>query len=295
MPTCDRLKRRYNGKLESKEESPSKFARDPSLFVAHYNIRFTGTRVRFEAFVLRRIKKAIPWLMRGWLRRKQRELQNSLLPLRRVRDLGELRRLTPVDRNFGWNRGCPIDRYYIEMFLAERAEEIRGSVLEFQSDTYTKRFGGGHVRQSDVLDLSRDNPQASLFADIENATNIDTNSYDCILCTQVLLLVYDLRAAISTLHRILKPGGVVLVTVPGIAHKRVTDLGVSDYWRLTSVSARRIFEETFPKGNVEVKVFGNVLAATAFLYGLAMEELLREEIEYSDPDYEVTIAVRAVK
>jgi hypothetical protein len=68
-----------------------------------------------------------------------------------------------------------------------------------------------------------------------------------------------------------------------------------DYWRFTSLSARRLFEEAFSGGAVEVEAFGNVLAATAFLYGLSSDELRPEERDHFDPDYEVLIAIRAVK
>jgi len=67
------------------------------------------------------------------------------------------------------------------------------------------------------------------------------------------------------------------------------------YWSLTTLSARRLFEEVFLPENVTVDVHGNVLTATAFLQGVTAEELRREELDYRDPDYEVTITVRAVK
>ena len=51
----------------------------------------------------------------------------------------------------------------------------------------------------------------------------------------------------------------------------------------------------FSESAISVETHGNVLAATAFLYGIALEELRKEELDFSDPDYEVTIAVRAVK
>ena len=53
--------------------------------------------------------------------------------------------------------------------------------------------------------------------------------------------------------------------------------------------------EVFPPEHVSVTVYGNVLAATALLYGLASTELRRDELDTRDPDYEVLIAVRAVK
>ena len=68
-----------------------------------------------------------------------------------------------------------------------------------------------------------------------------------------------------------------------------------EYWRFTSLSARRLFEEVFLPADVTVRSYGNVLAATAFLHGVAEGELRRDELNYHDPDYEVLITVRAIK
>jgi hypothetical protein len=105
------------------------------------------------------------------------------------------------------------------------------------------------------------------------------------------------RAAIRTLYRILKPGGVVLVTVPGVAHQIARydmDHG-GDFWRFTSLSATRLFVEVFPTASVTVHTYGNVLTAISFLHGLAAEELNKHELDYHDVDYEVSIGLRAVK
>jgi hypothetical protein len=68
-----------------------------------------------------------------------------------------------------------------------------------------------------------------------------------------------------------------------------------DYWRFTTLSARRLFEAAFPPECVSVEAHGNVLAAAALLYGLAAEDLRTKELETDDPDYEVVITVRAVR
>jgi hypothetical protein len=54
-----------------------------------------------------------------------------------------------------------------------------------------------------------------------------------------------------------------------------------------------MFESAFAPEGVRVEAYGNVLAASAFLYGLAAEELRQEELAPRDPDYEMLIAVRA--
>ncbi len=189
-----------------------------------------------------------------------------------------------------------MDRYYIEKFLAENAADVRGHVLDFGDDSYARRFGGAKLTRVDILHLTADNPRATIVADLSDGGMIPSDTFDCILCTQVLLLVYNLQAAVRTLYRILRPGGVVLVTAPGIQKISRGDMETcGDYWRFTSLSLRRLFEEVFPKEHVEVKAYGNVLAATAFLQGLAVEDLRRGELEYHDPDYEVSISLRAVK
>ena len=206
------------------------------------------------------------------------------------------RRTTPVSRNWGASRGQIVDRYYIEKFLAENAADVRGHVLDFGDDSYARRFGGAKLTRVDILHLTADNPRATIVADLSDGGMIPSDTFDCILCTQVLLLVYNLQAAVRTLYRILRPGGVVLVTAPGIQKISRGDMETcGDYWRFTSLSLRRLFEEVFPKEHVEVKAYGNVLAATAFLQGLAVEDLRRGELEYHDPDYEVSISLRAVK
>lgn len=218
----------------------------------------------------------------------------SFPPVGRVQ-FGDLRRVTPISREFGYDRGLPIDRHYIENFLAEHAPDIRGRVLEIGDDSYTKRFGGERVTVRDVLHVVAGNPGATIVADLTDADHIPSNTFDCIILTQTLHLIYDVRAAIRTLHRILKPGGVLLATVPGITQTSVDEWEESWYWSFTHRSIRRLFAEWFPAENLSVEARGNVLAAIAFLHGLSTEELLPSELDYHDPQYQFLITVRAVK
>lgn len=212
----------------------------------------------------------------------------------RVR-FGDLRRLKPISRGFGHDRGQPIDRYYVEDFLARQAGDIRGRVLEIGNDSYAQRFGNGRVTLGDALDAMGDDPRATMIADPTRIDDLPSEAFDCVIFTQTLQLVYDMRPAVRALHRVLKPGGVLLATFPGIAQiNRKQD---DDYWRwsFTRLLARRLFGEAFPATNVRVESYGNVLAAISLLNGLAAEELHRAELDHHDPDYEVLVALRAVK
>jgi SAM-dependent methyltransferase len=211
-----------------------------------------------------------------------------------VARLGALRRRKPISDRFGFDRGRPVDRYYIEAFLARHggpSGDIRGHVLEVGDDGYIRAFGVG-VEKVDVLSYDP-TPQATIVDDLATGANLPSNTFDCVICTQTLHYVYDIRAAIATLARIVKPGGTLLATMPGIC--RICPPVWSDYWRLTSASARRLFGDGFPGGKVHVEAHGNVLSAAAFLYGLAVEDLRPAELDYRDPAFEVTVAVRAVK
>jgi hypothetical protein len=116
-----------------------------------------------------------------------------------------------------------------------------------------------------------------------------------VICTQTLHLVYDVPAAIAALARALKPGGVLLATMPGITRISVSEWPGAWFWSFTSTSAQRLFAEHFGRSNVFVRSCGNVLAATSFLYGLAAEDLATDELDANDPEFQLSILVRAVR
>jgi SAM-dependent methyltransferase len=210
-------------------------------------------------------------------------------------DLGSLRRRTPLSR-WGFSRGQPIDRYYIQRFLEAWRMDVRGRVLEIGDATYTKRFGGGDVERSDVLHVVPGSPGATIVADLTEPGALPAGAFDCIICTQTLQQLYDPRAALSSLHGALKPGGVLLATVPGISQIDRSAMDCwGDYWRFTTLSAAKLLADTFPGEETSITSHGNVLTAAAFLYGLAAEDLGDEDLAYEDPDYEVLITVRAVR
>jgi len=210
-------------------------------------------------------------------------------------DFGSLRRVVPISRKFGYDRGLPVDRYYVEKFLSQYRDDVKGRVLEIGDREYTRKFGGDRVTTSDVLHVVEGNPEATFVGDLTCADHIPTNAFDCVILTQTLQFIYDVPAALETIYRILKPGGVVLATFPGLCHIVNDQWQEYQCWSFTSHSARRLFEKFFPAANVEVKTHGNVLTATAFLYGLATEELQPAELDYWERNFEVIITTRAVK
>jgi SAM-dependent methyltransferase len=215
-------------------------------------------------------------------------------PVGRI-DFGELRRTAPISGVFGYDRGQPIDRYYIESFLGRHAADVRGRVLEIGDDAYTRHFGGERVTTRDVLHVEEGNPKATFVGDLTAADHIPSDAFDCVILTQTLHLIYEPRRALETIHRMLRPGGVLLCTFPGISQIDRGEWGDTWFWGFTRASARRLFESVFPASSLAIETHGNVLSAIGFLHGIALEELTREELDHHDPHYQVIIAVRAVK
>jgi hypothetical protein len=202
----------------------------------------------------------------------------------------------PVSRTFGFERGKPVDRWYIERFLAEHAADVRGRVLEVAESTYTGWYGGDDVTASDVLFAAEGNPDATVIGDLTTGAGIAEAAYDCFICTQTLQVIYDIRAAVAGTRRLLAPGGVLLATLPGISQiSREDNRDWGDWWRFTARSAQRLFAEAYGEEHVQVRQHGNVHAAAAFLYGLAAEDLDRRVLESVDPDFHLVMTVRAVR
>ena len=213
--------------------------------------------------------------------------------LRRPAWLGVMRRTTPLSEAWGADRGTPVDRYYIERFLDRHRADIRGRVLEVRGSAYTSRFGTG-VTNADVLDVDPGNKSATIVADLSAADAIAAGTFDCFVLTQTLQYIPDPGAALRHARRILRPGGVLLATVPGIS-RIDTRHADRDLWRFTPRACSILLADSWPEDEVEIASAGNVLAAAAFLYGVAAEELSEGDLAVEDPNYPVVVCVRAVQ
>jgi 2-polyprenyl-3-methyl-5-hydroxy-6-metoxy-1,4-benzoquinol methylase len=79
-----------------------------------------------------------------------------------------------------------------------------------------------------VLDLES-GEDVSVVGDAHSAP-VATESVDVVLCTQVLEHVPHPQAVVAEIHRMLRPGGHLLLTVPSIFPQHG---GPGDYWRYT--------------------------------------------------------------
>jgi len=209
---------------------------------------------------------------------------------------GDFGRVSPISDDFGYDRGSPIDRGYIEAFLERNAADVRGRVMEIGEDMYSRRYGGAKVTHQDVLHVHADNPQATIVGDLSSKDILPPGVFDCIVLTQTLHCIYDMAAAVNEIYKGLKPGGVVLVTVPGITRIDRGEWGDTNwFWSLTRASATRLFADQFGAENIKVEQFGNAAVAAAFVQGVAIEEMDPAVLAISDPCFPVTLTVRAQK
>jgi SAM-dependent methyltransferase len=187
-----------------------------------------------------------------------------------------------------------VDRYYIENFLSENSALIKGTVLEIGDNEYTLKFGKSAITKSDILHIDPSNSKATIIGDLSDAPQIADNTYDCIILTQTLHLIYNYKGALETCYRVLKPNGVLLMTVPGITHIDQGEWKNNWLWAFTGASVKRMLGEVFP-APAEIDTFGNVFIASAFLYGLGVNEVKKKQLDYNDPHYQVIITAKATK
>jgi len=206
-----------------------------------------------------------------------------------------LRTTQPISRIFGLDRGTPIDRYYIEKFLADQSALIKGRALEIEDNVYIRKFGKG-VTSSEILHYTADNPRATIIGDLTQPQTLPAGGIDCFICTQTFNFIYDYKAAIRGAHTLLNKNGVLLCTLAGLCQISRYDMDRwGDFWRFTTRSAEEAFSEVFGRENVKVASYGNVLSSVALLHGVSVEELSREELDLVDPDYQIIITLIARK
>jgi hypothetical protein len=85
------------------------------------------------------------------------------------------------------------------------------------------------------------------------------------------------------------------MTVPGITQVTQDQWSTSWNWSFTENSVSKLLGEAFLSEKTSIGVFGNVLAASAFLYGIGLPELTREQMDVLDKNYQVIITAASFK
>ena len=259
----------------------------------HYRPRLAFKYLLNYKSVIRFIKKNMPFFIKRFL---YKVVPNSITnPAPGRVNAGDFGRTKPFSTEFGYDRGGPVDRYYIENFLKKQAACIKGRALEIGDNEYTLMFGGDALTQSDILHVDEKNTRATFVGDLSNAPHLPDNAFDCIVLTQTLHLIFDFKGALDTCYRILKPGGTLLLTSPGITPIDHGEWKNTWYWSFTDAALKMLLSKSFPGSEVETESFGNVHVAASFLYGMGLQEVPKEKLDYHDPHFQVIITVKAVK
>ena len=265
--------------VDSKEavETPAAIA----AWTEYVRMNFEGGRDRS---LKTRVWRAMPEGMRKWYGRTK--ARSSADPAALA--------FEPVSRVFGFDRGLPIDRYYIERFLAKNAPLIKGHVMEIEESTYSDRFG--RATRTERLRYTGEPGPGIRIGDLTKPETLPEGELDAFICTQTLNFIYDMKAAVVGLHHALKPGGHALVTVAGLVQISRFDADRwGDFWRFTPQSAQRLFEEVFGSAQVHVEAFGNSYAVACLHKGFATEECDKALLDKADPDYPLLITIKARK
>jgi SAM-dependent methyltransferase len=228
------------------------------------------------------------------MRQVARALRRRLRRFVRPAPVARLRSIVPVSDDFGFDRGTPVDRHYIERFLAKHTADISGRVLEVKDAAYTHRFGRG-IDRSDVLDIDAGNTNATFVADLTRADAVPSDTFDCFILTQTLQYIPDTKAALLHAHRVLRRNGVILATLPVVSRFGSLSEVAPDCWRFTPSVCSVLFGAAFGTEHVAVHAHGNLLTCVAFLAGIACEELDPRDLENDDPAFPLIVTVRAVK
>jgi SAM-dependent methyltransferase len=114
-----------------------------------------------------------------------------------------------------------------------------------------------------------ENPNADLQGSIEQLP-VDDASFDLVLCTQVLEHVDDPARAVRELHRVVRPGGRVLVATHGTYPYHP---GPVDYWRWTHTGLARLFKDNAEWRTVAITSGAGTSAALGLLLALYIDLL----------------------
>ena len=196
----------------------------------------------------------------------------------------------PLSKQYGFERGLPLDRKCIELFLERHADAIHGRCLEVKENHYVRRFGAQRVAHCDIVDIDASNPQATIVADLHDLADVEDETFDCVVVTNTLQYLRDPKKGIQQLHRVLKFGGTLLATFPALGK---VEEGATDYWRFMPDGVRALFDEE--AWSSDMTEYGNALMGVALMTGMATRDVPARAWTDQDPDFPCTIGLRAVK
>lgn len=196
----------------------------------------------------------------------------------------------PVSRQFGTERGTPVDRYYIEKFLEEHKHMVKGEVLEIEDNTYSIKYGEERLTRSIVMDVENNSEDITFNGNLETGDGIQDELADCFILTQTLMYLFDLKSAAHNIGRLLKRGGTALVTCSGISQNSrrcMDDYGCCFNFNVDAL--QKMFSREPGLEVVEAGSYGNVKTVMAHIGGLCREDLDIGDFSVNDKYYPLIV------
>lgn len=172
--------------------------------------------------------------------------------------------------------GATPGRAYIDTFLGRYAAACSGTFLEFGDPRYRDRFRPAAIERYDIFDIAA-GPGVTVVGDLQHCPQVPDDTYDVIVCTQVLEHVPNPFLAAAELCRILKPGGLLLLTVPAAYPYHSAP---NDYWRYSRDSLRLLFGERLRE--IQIETFGNRLTIVGAYWNWYEPHFPRAAMEQHD-------------
>ena len=190
--------------------------------------------------------------------------------LDQTRGIGAGERATQINEDFTrYSKLADLGRWHISRFVAQVAARLPAGAIVLDAGAgecvYRPLFSHCKYKAVDM----------AVGSDKWNYANLDwiaplhklpipDSSFDAILCTQTLEHVELPRESVQELHRVLKPGGTLFVTVPMAQNEHQIPY---DFFRFTSYGLRSLFKSAgFREENVVIRPFGGIF--TRFAYEL---------------------------
>jgi len=180
----------------------------------------------------------------------------------------------------------PIDRYYIYHFMKKQAASVRGLVLNVGAD------GSGTMRalfaqcEYWTVDIQGDK-RPDIVGDATHLPFATGEGPDCILCNQVLEHAVDPGGLLREFRRVLRPGGLLLLTTP---FHPIYHADPDDFWRFTASGLRMLLSGW---RDVDIQPYGNRWMQVAFVEGKDLRDVDTRLLDVLDPHVPLGFACTA--
>ena len=181
-------------------------------------------------------------------------------------------------------------RYYISQFLEAYYDDINGRCLEFFPSYYQEWLKkSGRITDYDVWNIE-EAKGVTIVGDLQYAPHVSQNTFNTVICTQVLMCIARPWQAVDELYRIVAPGGLVLCTNPVIVGKYQPH--PNDYWRFTKASMEVLFSKF---SRIEIHSYGNAATVAGSSQFLTNLQYPKSVLDWHDEACPSIVAIAAWK